>query len=125
MKLRPGDRLLICTDGLWGVLPETDLKDLMGQGRNLSSITRRLLQAGSEAKAQDDTTVIVLSVEALDEALPNHLSPDYDLRACLGRNNFATIYGGLRSRSGSTNHTQGSSYRSFGSACPQKLCPRC
>ncbi|MGQ0576472.1 MAG: PP2C family protein-serine/threonine phosphatase [Pseudonocardia sp.] len=57
----PGDRLLLCTDGLVGSLDDEDVRRLLG-ARPPDAACRELVAAARVAGAVDDVTVIVVEV---------------------------------------------------------------
>ena len=59
LQIRPGDRLLLCTDGLWGMVPDAQLKAILTEGNNPDITCRSLLVAGKQAGGQDNLTVVV------------------------------------------------------------------
>ncbi|HEU5201144.1 MAG TPA: protein phosphatase 2C domain-containing protein [Ktedonobacterales bacterium] len=64
--LEPGDRFLLCSDGLWDAVPETLLADLLGQQEQwLSPMERaaRLVALADEAGGADNSTALVIEIE--------------------------------------------------------------
>lgn len=59
IELQPGDRLLLCTDGLWGMLPDAQLTAILAEGNDPEVTCRSLLAAGKRAGGQDNLTVVV------------------------------------------------------------------
>ena len=72
--LQPGDRVLLCSDGLTkGVRPDAILSALT-RIEDMSSLTDGLITMANEAGGVDNTTVIALAVrEAADESLWDRL----------------------------------------------------
>ena len=62
LELKPGDRLLLCTDGLTDTVPETDLAAILGQGLSPRTTCRRLVKAANNAGGPDNTTVLVVDL---------------------------------------------------------------
>lgn len=60
--LRPGDRLLLCSDGLYDVLPDSEIRAIV-VGSDPQTAADRLLAAALEAPAHDNVTVIVLHAQ--------------------------------------------------------------
>lgn len=56
--LKSGDRLLICSDGLYGPIEEKDMKRLMGEGRPERAV-KRLIRAALDAGGPDNISVII------------------------------------------------------------------
>jgi len=63
IDVRTGDRLLICSDGLSGVLPQARLEALVGPPRPLNDTCQALIDAANEAGGPDNITVVVLQVD--------------------------------------------------------------
>jgi protein phosphatase len=59
---RPGDRVLLCSDGLSNVLSADDLRRLLGADENPTRVARSLVEAAVEAAASDNVTVVVADV---------------------------------------------------------------
>jgi serine/threonine protein phosphatase PrpC len=59
IELQAGDRLLLCTDGLWGMLPDNQLKAILAEGNDPEVTCRSLLAAGKQAGGQDNLTAAV------------------------------------------------------------------
>jgi PPM family protein phosphatase len=62
LSARPGDRVLLCSDGLSNVLPADDLRRLLGADENPTRVARNLVDAAVEAAASDNVTVVVADV---------------------------------------------------------------
>ena len=59
VNLRPGDGLLLCSDGLWNMVYPTDrLETLVAAGGDPPSICRRLIDAANQAGGEDNITAI-------------------------------------------------------------------
>src|SRR3984957_12122423 len=58
-----GDSLLLCTDGLWGVVPEPDLARIVQTGTPAEACTALVNQA-LERGGPDNITVLVLRISA-------------------------------------------------------------
>jgi len=61
IELRPGDRLLLCSDGLNGMLDDDVIGRLLGEG-NPEAAARRLVDAANAAGGEDNVTVVVVDV---------------------------------------------------------------
>ena len=59
MELQAGDRLMLCTDGLWGAVGDVQLKSIMAEGNNPEETCRNLIAAGKQAGGQDNLTAVV------------------------------------------------------------------
>jgi protein phosphatase len=58
LALRPGDRLLLCSDGLWGELPEDAIGRELARGAP-ERCARALVDAANRAGGRDNITVLV------------------------------------------------------------------
>lgn len=57
---QPGDRILLCTDGLHGPVDEKSIAEALIQERNLSDCAHSLIEASKQAGAPDNVTVLLL-----------------------------------------------------------------
>jgi protein phosphatase len=64
-SLSPGDRLLLCSDGLTGMLSDQRLAELMGAVSDPEVLVERLIEVANDAGGSDNITVVV--VDALAE----------------------------------------------------------
>ena len=58
--LTDGEMLLLCTDGVQGVLDDETLRELMSQDASLEAIARSLIAMAVQRGTRDNVTVIVL-----------------------------------------------------------------
>jgi protein phosphatase len=63
VALEPGDRLLVCSDGLSGVVPFEKLREIVGANDDLQTTCNRLIDAANEAGGPDNITVAMLKVD--------------------------------------------------------------
>jgi len=66
-----GDRLLLCTDGLTGMIPDDYIADLLAAEREPEAAAAKLVEAANRAGGYDNITVIVVdigTVRAVDVA---------------------------------------------------------
>jgi protein phosphatase len=61
-QLKSGDRLLLCTDGLNKVLPESIIRDTLLHASSPESACEELTQLANQNKGPDNITTIVLKV---------------------------------------------------------------
>jgi PPM family protein phosphatase len=62
---RPGERYLLCSDGLFGVVADSRIAELLGQmDASLDAICRGLVGAANEAGGPDNITVLILQIDA-------------------------------------------------------------
>lgn len=58
----PGDRLLLCSDGLTSMLPDDTIAELLGGYRDPSSAAHALIEAANGAGGQDNISVVVVDL---------------------------------------------------------------
>jgi serine/threonine protein phosphatase PrpC len=65
VELRPGDTLMLCSDGLWDmVYPSERLSAFLASEAGPLFICRRLVDAANKAGGEDNITVVLVRVEA-------------------------------------------------------------
>ena len=62
-RLQRGDMLLLCTDGVHGVVDDETLCELMSQKAGLEEIARSLIAMSFERGTRDNVTVVVVRYE--------------------------------------------------------------
>ncbi len=62
VELQEGDLLLLCSDGLTGMLTDEELTELLLEGGSLAERCDRLVRSANERGGVDNITVILLSV---------------------------------------------------------------
>lgn len=60
-----GDRLLLCSDGLTRMVPNDELRNLLGGGGDADSAVRSLIDEANIRGGEDNVTVVVIDVGAL------------------------------------------------------------
>ena len=63
LDLQRGDRLLICSDGLSGVVPVEKLAEIIGKGASLDATCRELIEAANQAGGPDNITAALLQID--------------------------------------------------------------
>lgn len=58
--LKPGDLLLLCTDGLWEMVRESELKRILSSDETLESICQHLIDAANQGGGEDNITAVVV-----------------------------------------------------------------
>ncbi len=61
--LQRGDRLLLCSDGLWEMVSDVEIARAVGQARSPQEICETLIRQANQAGGQDNITVIVVKME--------------------------------------------------------------
>jgi serine/threonine protein phosphatase PrpC len=67
VQVQPGDLYLLCSDGLTGMLSDSEIRERLGSGRNLHEICRALVNEANARGGLDNVTVVLLSVEDADD----------------------------------------------------------
>jgi len=63
LEAQPGDRLLLCTDGLTGMLEDAMIAETLATLREPSTAARALVDAANDAGGHDNISVVVVDVE--------------------------------------------------------------
>ena len=61
-EIMPGDRVLLCTDGLYGELSDSDICDTVSLGDDLNDICRSLVAKANARGGRDNVTVICVEI---------------------------------------------------------------
>lgn len=69
IDLRPGDRVMLCSDGLTTMVREDGIAEILGDGASAEDAARRLVELANEAGGADNTTVVVIDIE--DDGAPD------------------------------------------------------
>jgi protein phosphatase len=69
------DRVLVCSDGLTGMLSEEEITDVLTSLPDPQEAADRLVELANEAGGEDNITVIVVDVVAVDEAADGDAEP--------------------------------------------------
>jgi protein phosphatase len=62
-EVQSGDLFLLCSDGLTGMLSDSDIRDRLASGRSLHEICRTLITDSNARGGIDNVTVVLLSIE--------------------------------------------------------------
>jgi len=68
LQLEAGDRLLLCSDGLWGLVPDQELNALFSKGR-LQEAAQEALDLALARGAHDNVTLALLEYQTTDEQM--------------------------------------------------------
>lgn len=64
VQLQSGDRLLLCSDGLWNmVTPEQRISEFMEQEPDPNRLVQKLVRESNEAGGEDNITAIAINIE--------------------------------------------------------------
>lgn len=64
LRLRPGDRILLCSDGLTSYVPQELVHDALDSYRDAGTAADRLVALALDHGGRDNVTVIVVDVHA-------------------------------------------------------------
>ncbi len=78
----PGDRYLLCSDGLSAVVPDETMRDVLESGDDLARIIERLTGLANSAGGPDNITAIV--IDAPDSSARGNAAPPITLGAASG-----------------------------------------
>ena len=62
VELEEGDRLVLCSDGLWGEVDDAEIEQICTQSDDNRAISRQLVRAAHMGGGKDNITVLVISV---------------------------------------------------------------
>jgi PPM family protein phosphatase len=62
-EVRPGDTVILCTDGLWSVVDDAELARLVSPRADLSVLCRTLLALANDRGGNDNATVLAARME--------------------------------------------------------------
>jgi serine/threonine protein phosphatase PrpC len=65
LTLEPGDRLVLCCDGLWELVPDSFIEDVLLEYFNPQAACDRLVEMANQAGGEDNISVIVVNIQAL------------------------------------------------------------
>jgi serine/threonine protein phosphatase PrpC len=66
VSLRPGDHLLLCTDGLYGGLYPEDILRVVTQNKNIEAIAQDLVEYAVEVDGADNATAQIIQVHSVE-----------------------------------------------------------
>ena len=64
MELEVGDRLLLCSDGLWGAVGDAKMGHILLHSGSCGAVCRELIDEGRAAGGEDNLTAVVVDVRA-------------------------------------------------------------
>ena len=72
VELEDGDRVLLCSDGLWGEVEDQEIESILNTHGDNRLVSRELIRAAHMGGGKDNITVIVVNVpgETQEEAVP-------------------------------------------------------
>jgi serine/threonine protein phosphatase PrpC len=63
IQLRQGDRLILCSDGLWEMVPDAEIQRIVEEARSPQKACDGLIKAANRAGGEDNIAVIVVELE--------------------------------------------------------------
>ncbi|MBQ9503845.1 MAG: SpoIIE family protein phosphatase, partial [Lachnospiraceae bacterium] len=60
MKLKSGDKILMCTDGLSNMVPEIEIKKIIDEGDSVEGTVNALVDKANECGGKDNIAVILV-----------------------------------------------------------------
>lgn len=69
IELVEGDTILLCTDGLWGALSDTEIKNVLNKNLDVTEATKLLLDAAEAAADKHGDNLSAISVQWGDKQL--------------------------------------------------------
>jgi serine/threonine protein phosphatase PrpC len=67
-RLHDGDRLILCSDGVWSVIPDDDFARIGSESVSTKSITERLIDTAIRNDTDDNASVVTLQITRLASA---------------------------------------------------------
>ena len=64
LRLEPGDRILLCTDGVFSVLSDERIGGILGDGAGLDEVCNALIEETNEGGGPDNATAVVIEFDA-------------------------------------------------------------
>lgn len=61
-KLQPDDLIILCSDGLWGEVPESELKQVLSGAASPLSAAKQLIDMANASGGPDNITAIIIQV---------------------------------------------------------------
>jgi protein phosphatase len=78
----PGDRLMLCSDGLWDELDDVTIQRCLTSTDDPYECANHLVRLANAAGGHDNSTALVVFVDALQDDPANEISPE-EARAIL------------------------------------------
>ncbi|MBN1976262.1 MAG: Stp1/IreP family PP2C-type Ser/Thr phosphatase [Anaerolineae bacterium] len=63
VQLQEGDRLILCSDGLWEMVPDAEVQHIVESARSPQKACDALIEAANQAGGEDNIAVIVVELE--------------------------------------------------------------
>ncbi len=80
-KLREGDRLILCSDGVWSVIEDEDFAQVTNEASSVAEISQNLIDLALDNNTDDNASVVVFHLRMLT---PVAAAPESDKRESVG-----------------------------------------
>ena len=61
-EIRPGDMMLLCSDGLYGMVPEAEILEEMRAGNDLEEMCHRLIDRANRYGGRDNISAVIICI---------------------------------------------------------------
>lgn len=85
IEAQPGDRFLLCSDGLTGMVPEQKVANLLAQNSEPEAACKVLVAAANEAGGKDNITALVINFDVQQGAPVQQKSLEHEQRRNAGQ----------------------------------------
>jgi protein phosphatase len=87
--LQEGDKILLCSDGLWDMLSDQEMQTILKQNQPVNVLCNNLIKRANEAGGHDNITAIVIHYKELRDEITTKTEPiDPDLMQKTGEYSF-------------------------------------
>lgn len=62
VELEPGDRMLLCSDGLWGEVEDDEIEALLNRYEDPRVLCRELIRSAHQGGGRDNVTVVIVQI---------------------------------------------------------------
>jgi protein phosphatase len=62
VELETGDRILLCTDGLWGEVEDAEIESILNHSDNNRIVARELIRAAHQGGGKDNISVVIANI---------------------------------------------------------------
>lgn len=73
-KLKEGDRLILCSDGVWSVIEDEEFAQVTNEASSVDEISRNLIDLAVDHKTDDNASVVVFHLRKLVPVTPEQES---------------------------------------------------
>lgn len=69
--IAPGDKILICSDGLNSMIPDEFIQELLSHEESVEALSNSLIEAANRAGGYDNISLILMQIDAVPESSPS------------------------------------------------------